>query len=257
MATDEVRTYVTLQTSAKNLRPATRASTGVVHPGCLSLASAARAETFALGILRRHCSAYAGVAPVETILRARPDTTVANVFQMINELTLRIELVSQRAPSQRAPVARRSLPLPQFTLRGADHERAPTPPSHAIFERLFAREHRIETLPKRDLAPTPSPTHTGDRATAPEAPVPTGWSSGEMVLRREVVRERAAPPSRTLRDSASTTVRGPSGSDAVRTIPFAQAATPFSASELGRLTDEVVRTIDRRIIAQRERKGVI
>lgn len=249
---------MTLQTSANRLRPLTRASMGVLHPGCLSLASAARAETFALGILQRHSSSYAGVVPVEAILRARPDTSVANVFQMINALALRIELVSQRASNPRAPGAGRSLPAPAFTFKRTDRERSPTSPGHAIVERLFAREHRIESLLERELAPAPPVRGPGDRATAREAPVPAGWCPVEMVLRREVVpSQRAEPPPGPARASASTSARGPAGAEIARIIPFAPAATPLSASELGRLTDEVVRTIDRRIIAQRERKGGI
>ncbi len=250
---------MTLQTSAKILRPLTRAAMGVLHPGCLSLASAARAETFALSILRRHSSTYAGVAPVEAILRARPDTTVANVFQMINELAVRIELVSQRASNPRAPGAGRSLPSPTFTLRSAAPDRSPASPGHTILERLFAREHRIESLLlERELAPAPSATGSSDRTTAREAPVPAGWSPVEMVLRKEVgPSQRAEPPSRSARESAPSASRGPAGPEVVRTIPFAPAVTPLSAGELGRITDEVVRTIDRRIIAQRERKGGI
>jgi len=247
---------VTLQTSAKILRPITRASMGVLHPGCMSLASAARAETFALGILQRHASVHAGVAPVEAILRARPDTTVANVFQMINELSLRIELVSQPASNQRAPGAGRPLPAPTFTFRRAAPERSSASPGHTILERLFAREHRIESLLERELVPVPPATGSGDPATAREDPVPAGWSPVEMVVRREVApSQRAEPPSRSERERAPSTSRGPEAADARRVIPFAPAATPISASELGRLTDEIVRTIDRRIIAQRERKG--
>jgi len=234
---------------------------GVLHPGCLSLASAAQAETFALGILQRHASIYAGVAPVEAILRLRPDTTVANVFQMINELALRIELVTQRASSeragnQRAPGAGRSLPSPTFTLRSAAPERSPASPGHTILERLFAREHRIETLLERELAPAPSATGSGDRATAREAPVAARSSYVEMVLRKEVgLVQRAEAPSQSARERAHLVSRGPAGPGVARTIPFAPAATPLSSGELGRITDEVVRTIDRRIIAQRERKG--
>lgn len=248
---------MTLQTSAKILRPITRASMGVLHPRCLSLASASQAETFALSILRRHSSTYAGVAPVEAILRARPDTTVANVFQMINALALRIDLVSQRASNQRAPGTSRSLPSPTFTLVGADRERLPASPGQAILERLFAREHRIESLLERELAQAPSAANSGDRATAREVPVPAGWLPVEMVVRREVVSQRAEPPSRSARETASTATRSPAVPDAARPIPFAPAATLLSASEMGRITDEVVRTIDRRIIAQRERKGGI
>ncbi len=249
---------MTLQTSARRLRPLTRASTGVLHPGCLSLATAARAETFALGILQRHSSTYVGVAPVEAILRARPDPAVANIFQMFNALALRIELVSQRASNQRAPGAGRSLPAPAFTFKRTDRERSPTSPGHAIVERLFAREHRIESLLERELAPAPSATDSSGQATARAAPVPAGWSPVEMVLRKEVgPSQRAEPPSRSARESAPSAARGPAGPEVVRTIPFAPAATPLSAGELGRITDEVVRMIDRRIIAQRERKGGI
>lgn len=247
---------MTLQTSAKILRPITRAAMGVLHPGCLSLASAAQAETFTLGILQRHASIHAGVAPVEAILRLRPDTTVANVFQMINELALRIEFVSQRASNQRAPGAGRSLPSPTFTLRSAAPGRSPTSPGHTILERLFAREERIESLLERELAPAPLATDSGDRATAREAPVPARSSYVEMVLRKEVGQsQRAESPSRSARESTPLVSRGPAGTGVARTIPFAPAATPLSSGELGRITDEVVRTIDRRIIAQRERKG--
>jgi hypothetical protein len=248
---------VTLQTSANVLRPATRGGLGVVHPGSLSLASASRAESFALAILARHASTFAGVVPVESVLRARPEADVANVFQMASALALRIQIVNQRlggrAERQAAP------PRLEATPRVVRAARArPPAPSRAIFERVFAREQRIETVFERTPA---AETQVPAKVSSPAPPATADWAPPlAMVLRREspaVASPPGQPPPTHDAPSAPAWARAVTGDRAPLARSAATPASPLTASDLGRITDEVVRTIDQRIVAQRERKGLV
>jgi hypothetical protein len=129
------------------------------------------------------------------------------------------------------------LPLAASPLRlaaAAGLERRGHAAADAIAERLRLRETRIET--------TPQVTITGT-APAPGAVSPPPLPSFPLVSRRA---PEAAAAVRTERDR--TPPRAPESS---ATDP----ARPLLPAEVARLTDEVLQTLDRRIVAQRERIG--
>lgn len=234
---------------------------GVVHRGSPAAAAAGRTELFVLRILERYASGCAGVAPVETILRARPDPAVANVFHMASVLSLRLRSLHEAPAVERVtgspppPHARSSgRPVPSGPPRPAFQ------PSRALFERIFARENRIETIVEREPTPGTSSASSAEQRRAPPGSFASpSWSPPiPMVLRRDgAPREQPAAP-QAPRDISSALARGSAGAGEARVRPIGppQGALAFSASDLGRLTDEVVRAIDDRIVAQRERKGL-
>src|SRR5262245_59134981 len=161
---------------------------GVVHPASLSLATTTiRAEAFALRILERYASMFRGVAPVEAVLRAQPNATVANIVYMARELALRLDLVN-RAFDDGPRVRKSAASAPRARVRpaGGRVRERPQSASHTIFERLFAREIRIEAvsawerpadaLARPDKEPRPPTTPIAEPSWAPPL---------RMVVRRE------------------------------------------------------------------------
>jgi len=141
--------------------------------------------------------------------------------------------------------------------RAAAADRDPLEPSPGAIERIAVREYRRDmfTTDRRSTVtrlwhqPT---THDGQPIWHINQPI-------ELVLRRS---DSAAlsRPERTGRVSAETEqVRAAARvvEAGARQATTPAATIPLSPSELSRLTDDVVRAIDRRVTAHRERRGVI
>jgi hypothetical protein len=243
------------------LRPATRPTTGVLLPASGVFGSAADTEGFVMEILSRYAGEFAGVAPVDAVLRALPDTNISNVFQMIATLALRPALVIRLTSLLRsAPgVTARPAPSGNATPVWGPH-RATTTASRTIFERVFARTQRIETLPALGDNPMLSPSRPERNGVSPQRRWDTAWAPiPAMVLRHSPASsqegEELGHPNAV--EPTPTPAFGAAPARATRFAPVPMPPMSLSSSELGRLTDEVVRAIDRRIIAQRERRGVV
>ena len=127
---------------------------------------------------------------------------------------------------------------------------------HVMFQRILARGVRRETLTRdrrstvtRELAPSPS-------SATPR--VPDAARPVEFVLRR------AAPAvvdtdqrGRSVADALPRSFARTPITDGASRSAAAAPTIPLSPSELARLTDDVVRAIDRRFVAHRERRGVV
>lgn len=239
---------------------ATRQSTGILLPRCAWFGSAGRTESFALGIVSRYGAGSAQVAPVESVLRATALSSASDIFQMITTLSVRPAFVTRLLATFRTSgPGPDATPLPVMpSPRIVEREVART--SRLVFERIFARERRTDAAPVPAEAMLPSPlSETSSNARSPSA---LDWREPH-----DVMTLRRSPTASSPREAARPAVAAArlplpngnarSGSRAAVNPPPSRSAVQLSAGDLGRLTDEVVRVIDRRIIARRERKGVI
>jgi hypothetical protein len=196
--------------------------------------------------------------PLQMTLRAvgrGGETTLTNLTAGID---LRLAFTTVLTPATRSrsrgePMSA-WLPVPSVAVTS---ETAESPVSR-LLERILSREQRVEVAP----APLPaSPAFSAPDASplSPTRP-PATPSSGrsELVVRRSVVvlppthAEGAAEPS--VLSPRSEPMRG---RPATGVRPAAGLTIPLSSSELTRLTDDVLRVLDSRVVAHRERRGAI
>jgi hypothetical protein len=170
---------------------------------------------------------------------------------------------SLRFDMRLAPVVRvRAAPQPLLSWEPAsDFAGAqPTAPPSArlsIVERIFARERRVETLmTMREALREVVTRRRGGGASAPPPPPTPSARPVEMVVRHPASSPpetaRAAPPDAPHEETSERLLR-----PNIFTRPAVQTPAALSAAELGRVTDHVVCAIDRRLVAQRERRGKI
>ena len=248
---------MTIRTAAGDLRRATHATTGVVSLSDAA-GSTAGAEAFAADVIARHAAGFAGVAPMELTLIAPRDSSVTNLFEMMATLAIRPSFVLRVAAN-----ARNATSGSHSAAAGGSSRRTvggPLTPGARVrvLERLFARERRIETI--GGTAPAWRNTASIDADGTPGQPPRDPLTAlPEMVLRRRdaapPARAEVAPP-RDLRQDAGVSRPVPAA-PAANGMRVPAAALALSSRELRQLTDEVVGAIDRRIIAQRERRGAI
>jgi hypothetical protein len=202
---------------------------------------------FALRVMRRYrLRAHASGGPrlvLRQLVRQRP-SSVLRAF-----LTRRVRSVIERGANERRVVRRHELRTQRLQhLLTIEHEGPAT-----FFERIASRSERVErssstthTPPGRELHRTPGVGHlAADGVSQPgrvSAPTPR-----ELVIRRARIdrREQPAAPAEASRvDVAATPGRAP-----------APPVLEPPAVDVGRLADQVIDVIDRRIVAQRERLG--
>jgi hypothetical protein len=133
--------------------------------------------------------------------------------------------------------------------------------SRLAFERIFARERRMDAVPGPATASLPpSALMADDQIPRPSAFPISMPHQDALVLHRNPATSPRREDMRSVQTAATKPVAAApdaSGSRGTSPVPQPGSPVPLSPGELGRLTDEVVRAIDRRIVAQRERKGVI
>jgi hypothetical protein len=133
---------------------------------------------------------------------------------------------------------------------------APRAARLSIVERIFTRERRVETrMTMREALREIVTQRAAGGPSAPPPPTPSARPV-EMVVRSPPASRRESPraaPPDAPREETSERILRPN----IFTRPAVQARAALSAAELGRVTDHVVRAIDRRLVAQRERRGKI
>jgi hypothetical protein len=197
------------------------------------------------------------VPPLAAVLlrRQRPPTavTILNVTAGITlhrHCSSRIELTA--TPESGVPPVRLSK-----LSRGTTPDGAPSERKSTAIERIAAREYRREAFitDRRSIVTR----HLPQQVTNDVQPIWHIRQPIELVLRRNDSAPAAAG-ARVGRAPAETQqIRGAdrAAEGSVRHAASAAATIPLSPSELARLTDDVVRAIDRRFTAHRERRGVI
>ena len=174
----------------------------------------------------------------------------------IARLALRFDI--RLAPTMRA----RARPAPFLPWTGAPHADVAPPAGAAahlaLVQRIVARERRVESSTTMRDVLRDAVARQPERAGAPPASPPPSARArpAEMAVHRlrapTPEAARTAPPAAPGREADERVVRP------ILVRPAAIDATAaLSATELGRVTDHVVRAIDRRFVAQRERRGRI
>ncbi|MBS0559286.1 MAG: hypothetical protein JSR21_04450 [Proteobacteria bacterium] len=217
----------------------------------------AGAAAFADAVRARHAARAASAPGPEQAMRRR-STPAPSWTQHVHlhaaarriALSLRLQpLLRLRADAAPAAPWRPAYPA-------APPARPPVSAHTRLIERVVAREHRVHSVVTarelmRDAAAPPPAARADAPPSAPRA---------QPVLM--AVRRAPAPPAAPPSAAASTTHDAPPpvplrarlvADNAVRAA--APGAIPLSLGEIGRLTDHVVRAIDRRALAERERRG--
>jgi len=152
-------------------------------------------------------------------------------------------------------------PFRPWLAASPSHEPLGEPPSPHLrmLERIIAREQRVHAITTLRDATNAAIAANAPPNSAQPTPPPSAARSVEMVTRRPP----APPPATTPEPKPSfpPTLRAPAQVWAMPSPPPRPGAPatpiPLSPAELGRLTDQVVRAIDRRVVATRERQGRI
>lgn len=134
--------------------------------------------------------------------------------------------------------------------------RAEAAPGTSTLERIFARERRVESTVLQADRPA------GTQATDPHTRTPRAEATApgrlHLVLRKSVVLVPSDPVRQ--RDDGVAATTGPatvSRIEPARALASQPQPLALSPSDLGRLADDVVRQIDRRATAYRERMGLV
>jgi hypothetical protein len=222
-----------------------------------------RTMTFVAAILARHARGIASVFGLDrTTRRLSPVQTAVNRHLRQGDRTnffLRFDI--RLAPAVRVRAAPQ--PLLRWEPSSAVASAPPPTPSATRFslvERIVARERRVETSMtiREALRDVTTPRHTGGAAAVwgEPPPAPPRTRPVEMVVHRRhepaPTGARVAPPDPA---PAEASERAPRPNVFIRAM--APTPTVLSQAEIGRVTDQVVRAIDRRLVAQRERRGKI
>lgn len=204
---------------------------------------------FVAALLARHTRGLTTLFGPERIMRRqRAYAATAQHFHQgdTTQVALRFDL--RLSPTTRMRV--QSAPFQSWTASDGDAGPAPRPVAHLkLLQRIVARERRVQTT-----AAMPDVLRAA-LALAP-APVPLSRARPvEMVVRRQ---RTAADDTTRSRPAAPRPEQDPWLVPPVAVRAAAGAASSMlSATELGRVTDHVMRAIDRRFVAQRERRGRI
>jgi hypothetical protein len=217
-----------------------------------------RAAALVDRILSRHARGCVTVAPLDAVVRrvANHTTTHVDSRQIVDLAAhLRLACVTRLATVTRERTAGAAFapwrPAPPIAAPAT----MPAPAAvHTILERLFSRERRVETrVHERPIATeTPVAFRPELAPSAVSLPYPR-----TLVVRHSTV---VVEPVR-----AGAGERGAIETPKVQATAVAEALTPaiararpipLSPWELNRLTEQVVRTIDQRIVSHRERLGV-
>jgi hypothetical protein len=164
-------------------------------------------------------------------------------------VTRHVQRVIDRAASERSVVRRHELRTRQLQ-RLLTIEREG---STRFFERIASRSERVERLPSLLHTPPGSERRRRPDLRPPRAdgashlaPVPAP-APRELVTRRLRI-ERGEQPATQTEAARADAARAPGGAPA-------PAVSGPPAVDVGRLADQVIDVIDRRIVAQRERLG--
>jgi len=210
-------------------------------------------------ILGRHGRGYAAVSPLDRVLRLQRPGVAVNRHQHIHRpMFLRLAFAPRTPPP---PIQRAAAATPGWWRAMervvTETRRETTREVATLIERLVARERRIET---RVESPPPMVAITKNEAasTAPAAVPP--FRAADMFVVRRSPTVSSAQEHATPEPAAAALRPVPVTAEGSRRQPAVGAASmpiPLSPAELGRLTDEVVRSIDRRLVSYRERHGEI
>jgi hypothetical protein len=118
----------------------------------------------------------------------------------------------------------------------------------ALFRTLFSRHERVVTF-VNGASPIPVPLPVEKRPLAPDFPAP----AAERIER--VLVESRAPERRPAEISTAQTLRAEPGWGSPLSPPTSPKPFTLPPAEVKRVTDEVIREIDHRTIARRERMG--
>jgi hypothetical protein len=216
-------------------------------------------ERFAQAIIARH-SGGVGFGPlVELVLRRRAarvlsQTTAHSALNVHVSPLLTLNFASNRAVHFATTRSERFMKT--------EVQRVALPPrlERTIIERLVAREIRHEP-------PTLAAARSGElprhgQTSSPAAPLERTAESAvppepsRRVFRRSVPIHLSDSSPRTAAQNGAL-LRGPIAPEPPLTRPsLARKPEPISPHELSRITDHVIDTIDRRITASRERRGM-
>jgi hypothetical protein len=210
--------------------------------------------SFVREIMGRHGRSCAAIVPVDRASRQLrvPPGIAYHTHHHEYWLALRLGVRLTRQ------VRGRALARPFLAWRSAAAT-APRPTVQAmqisLLDRIFARERRIEsTTTVREMFERIIAGRgiTRDRAGAP-SPAQRPAPAIEMVVRRQIAMQPAETPlwRSGVRPESDDGHAVPTRLRKAESTP----PIPLTSAELGRLTDQVVNTIDRRFVAYRERRG--
>jgi hypothetical protein len=217
---------------------------------------AMRVQAFAAAVAARHVYVAVSVRPIDLVLRRSAAPPPARTLAAATAWHLHLRFVSCLSPvtgprrRERHATRRSASPLNLVHLAGA------APPGAAIvrlIERLHSRESRLEWRPAPEHARTEAPhLRNGlEREPRPAPRVPPL----DFVVRRSPAPapEAARVPARQEHHVEVHTGRS-KGTDGW-IAPARQPVIPLAPHELNRLADNVIRVLDRRVVAHRERVG--
>ena len=218
-----------------------------------------RATAFAAAILaRRGRSVVTLLGPERTARRLHALSTAVHHHHLGDSTRLALRFDIRMTPAMRA----RAQPAPFLPWIAAPAAAmtlpAPAAARLSLVQRIVARERRVETSMMMREERRAAVAQQREYAGAPALPPAAPWRARpvEMIVHRQrppaPEAARAATPA-APQEAANERVVWPS----VVRLPTVQAPAPLSAAELGRVTDHVVRAIDHRFLAQRERRGRI
>jgi hypothetical protein len=216
-----------------------------------------RALRLAIRLHARYARQRGTVTPLDMILRGLARLLPGAGAILHAHVHLRLAVAGAPTTITRAHARRVPRHLERVAARAVAHDRIvprPSPVSAVVLDRLTERCVRVDRSEDARppalvaMAAFPREPDAGLRAVAPP------MTPSTLVVRRSVlvVREReTAPP------VPETFAPGTKTSDGLPRAPQPAPMTiPLSPGEIGRLTDEVVRTLDRRVVSYRERMGV-
>jgi hypothetical protein len=206
-----------------------------------------RLLAFALRVMRRyrlHPHASGGPRLVLRRVARQRRSSVSNTL-----VTRHVQRVNDRAAPERSVVRRHELRTRQLQrLLTIEREGRAT-----FFERIASRSERVERLPSpihtppgRDPHRLPGVLESGADGASHLAPVPAP-APRELVIRRLRIERGEQPATQTEAGRADA-------APALGGAPAPAVSGP-PAVDVGRLADQVIDVIDRRIVAQRERLG--
>ena len=247
-----------MATDAGTLRSATQARAGILRAARGRRRLRCRTPAFVRGVLGRGAAGAAIARPVDMALRAIGRPVVTQITNVDSRLDLRIAFTTRLMPAVRSRTrVEPMVPWTPATPAGDAHQPASPDAGPAIVERITERTRRVE-VPARALPEPSSMGPTGPARIAgllarPSSAMPQGLTVRRTVVvlpapRGEGAEDRPLPPPRTDRVSPGAVHRS---------VDVSRLAIPLSPSELGRLTDDVVRVLNNRVVAHRERQGVI
>ena len=212
-----------------------------------------RISGFAAAVLARYARNVATLFGPERVMR-RHAARAASVrhFHRDGGVT-----VQPRFDIRLIPVVRtRAIPatLAPWRVTTPSSDAPAPPPRHAALQRIMARERRLDST-------TPMQSVLHDIVALPllggeTSHVPVRVKKLEMAVRRPPAPVAEAPPPRSKVADPAGAGDWNSAPSTSRPVTIA-ASFPLSATEIGRVTDHVVRAIDRRVVAIRERHGRI